>query len=289
LRPRSRLLLRLLALTAGGLLSASPAALASSTTSANWSGYAAHRTGVRFRSVSGEWRVPTASCAAGSVGYSSIWVGLGGYSLNSSALEQTGSEADCTRSGQARYFAWYELVPAAPRSLSLGVRPGDLMRASVSAAATQVTIAVSDLTDRRAFRRTFHPSQLDLTSAEWIVEAPSECTGAGQCFALPLADFGQASLFAARATTTAGRAGAITSPWWNSTEITLVPHSSRLFADMADPPGEAIPSALTAGGSTFTVSYQPISQPGGGSGPPGPFFRTRASGTATARLVHPIR
>jgi hypothetical protein len=169
------------------------------------------------------------------------------------------------------------------------VKPGDLMRASVSAAGTQVTIAVSDLTDGRAFGRSFHPAQLDVTSAEWIVEAPSECTGDGQCFALPLADFGEASLFAAHARTTAGRAGAITSPWWNSTEITLVPHSSRLFADMAEPQGEAIPSALTAGGSAFTVSYHPISQPGGGSGPPGPFFTTRASRAAAGQLIHPIR
>lgn len=289
LRRRPRLLGRLLALTVGGLLWAAPAALANSTSSANWSGYAVHRTGVRFRSVSGEWRVPTVSCTPGAVGYSSVWVGLGGYSLSSSALEQTGSEADCTRSGRAHYFAWYEMVPAVPHSLSLTVRPGDLIRASVSAAGHQVTIAVSDLTAGRTFRRSFHPSELDITSAEWIVEAPSECTGAGQCFALPLADFGQASLSAANATTTAGRDGAITSPWWNSTEITLVPHSTRLFANMAEPPGEAIPSSLTAGGSAFTVSYQPISAPGAGSGPPGPFLTTRASGTATGRLIHPIR
>jgi Peptidase A4 family len=287
MRRRPRLLGRLLALTVGGLLWVAPAALAGSATSANWSGYAVHRAGVRFGSVGGEWRVPTASCTAGSVGYSSIWVGLGGYSLSSSALEQTGSEADCTRSGRARYFAWYELVPAPPHSLSLAVRPGDLMRASVGAAGTRVTIAVSDLTAGRTFRRSFDPSQLDLTSAEWIVEAPSECTGAGQCFALPLANFGQASLFAAHATTTAGRHGTVTSHWWSSTEITLVPHGSRLFADMADPPGEAIPSSLTAGGSAFTVSYQPISGPG--SGPPGRFFTTRASRTATGRLIHPIR
>lgn len=273
-------------MTAGGLLWVAPAALATSTTSANWSGYAAHRAGVRFHSVTGEWRVPTPDCVAGSPGYSSIWVGLGGYSERSTALEQAGTEIDCTQSGKAHYFDWYELVPAAPQSLSLGVKPGDLMRVSVTASGRRVTIVVSDLTDRRTFRKSFYPSKLDTTSAEWIVEVPSECTSSGRCFTLPLADFGQASLFAARATTTAGGAGAITSRRWNTTKITLQPSGPRFISEMAARAGEAVPSPLTAGGSAFTVSYEAISLPGGGSGP---FVTTRASGVAAGRLMHPPR
>jgi hypothetical protein len=242
----------LLAITAGGLLWAAPAALAG-VTSANWAGYAAHRPGVRFRYVTGEWQVPTASCTPGAPAFSSNWIGLGGYRENSGALEQTGTETDCSASGRVNYSAWYELVPAAPHSISLGLRPGDLVRGSARAAGGWVTIVLSDLSNGRSFRRSFHPSYLDRTSADWIVEAPSECTHSGRCRTLPLADFGRTSLFAARATTVAGRAGAITSRWWNTTTITLV-HGSRSPAGTGSAP-EAAPSGLTAGGSAFTVAY----------------------------------
>ncbi len=73
--------------------------------------------------MSAQWRVPTGACSNGPT-YSSIWIGLGGYSRSSNALEQTGTELDCTREGRAVYSAWYELVPAAPRDVSLGVNAG---------------------------------------------------------------------------------------------------------------------------------------------------------------------
>ena len=38
---------------------------------------------------------------AGRESYSAVWVGLGGYSENASALEQIGTDADCSRSGAA--------------------------------------------------------------------------------------------------------------------------------------------------------------------------------------------
>ena len=60
-------------LTAAGALAlcAAPAALANTTKSSNWAGYAVHRSGVKFKKVSGRWKVPAASCAAGSRGFSS--------------------------------------------------------------------------------------------------------------------------------------------------------------------------------------------------------------------------
>jgi hypothetical protein len=281
-----RALLVTLALVTAGALSAAPVALADDGVSSNWAGYAAH--GTSFHSVWASWRQPGVSCARGQSAYSAYWVGLGGYSAGSNALEQIGTEADC-QGGHPVLSAWYEMVPAGSVTVYLPVTAGDSMTAAVTVSGHRATLVLANATRHRTFRTTVSSGPIDISSAEWIVEAPSECTGDGQCFALPLADFGEASLFAAHATTTAGRAGAITSSWWNSTEITLVPHSSRLFADMAEPQGEAIPSALTAGGSAFTVSYQPISQPGGGSGPPGPFFTTRASQAAAGQLIHPMR
>src|ERR1700745_3947283 len=79
--------------------------------STNWSGYAA-TTGT-YTSVSASWTEPTGSCS-GTAQYSSFWVGLYGY--NSSSVEQTGSEVDCSGS-RAIYYAWYAWYPRASHSI----------------------------------------------------------------------------------------------------------------------------------------------------------------------------
>jgi hypothetical protein len=257
-------------------------ALAGSTTSVNWAGYAAHRTGVHFRRVTAEWQVPSASCTPGVPGYSSLWVGLGGYSSSSNALEQTGVEVDCSSSGRGVYYAWYELVPAPPKTIPLSVRPGDLIRATVGASGGRVTITLADLTRRRTFQRSFHPSQLDTTAADWILEAPSACTNGVACFTLPLADFGRAAFQAAHAATTQGRGGAITSRLWNTTKITLVASGSRFFAGTGAGSPDAVPSALASGGSAFTVTFEGSSQ----SAPSGPFFGAGDAHRVVGRVLH---
>lgn len=282
LRPR-RVLVRTLGAAVAMFLFAAPAALADGTTSVNWAGYAAHRAGVHFRRVTGEWRIPTPSCPPGASGYSSAWVGLGGYSGRSRALEQTGVEVNCSSSGRGAYFAWYELVPARPGRVPLTVRPGDLVRATVAVSGRRVTITLADLTRRRTFQKSFSASRLDTTAADWIVEAPSECTNAGQCVTLPLADFRRNNFRAAGATSVQGASGAITSRWWSATQITLVPRGPRLLAETTDGLPDAIPSALTDGGSAFTVSFA------GSSRSPEPFFGARGGYPLVGRLVHPKR
>ncbi len=93
---------------AAGTVGTSAAATA---VSSNWAGYAV--TGQTFKTVSGTWVQPTANCSASTAETtaSAFWVGLGGDSDTSSALEQTGTEADCLANGTTRYTAWYELVP----------------------------------------------------------------------------------------------------------------------------------------------------------------------------------
>lgn len=95
--------------------------------SSNWSGYAATGSAGRFTSVSASWTQPAVTCTSKTT-YSSYWVGLDGYS--NSALEQTGTEADCIN-GRARYGAWWEVLPAAESPYSVTVRAGDAMSASV--------------------------------------------------------------------------------------------------------------------------------------------------------------
>lgn len=260
-----------------------PVALADSSQSSNWAGYAIHRSGVNFSKVVGTWRQPSAICTAGNRTYSAIWVGLGGYSQRSQALEQIGTELDCNPSGRAVSSTWYELVPAASQTINFTVRPGDLISASVVVLGHRVTVTLHDATRHRTFVKTLHPAVVDLSSAEWIVEAPSECVGEDTCQTLPLADFGSATFDFAGATSARGHAGSISDRNWDSTRISLTPQG-RHFVVYRGPGaagGAAAPSTLSSKGTSFKVAYHTASTPG-----------TRALATSVAlpragRLVHP--
>lgn len=278
LRPllqRAALVMPLTTLALGVGLCQAASANADTVTSSNWSGYAVHRTGLEFERVSAQWVVPTADCAATAPAYSATWIGLGGYSETSQALEQTGTEADCSASGDATYFAWYELVPSAGHSISLEVHAGDAILGTVTVAGRSVTITLADLTNHRSFTRTFEPAEVDTSSAEWIVEAPSACSASDRCVTLPLANFGTTRFSAAQATTTSGRIGAISSSQWTHTKIRLVTGGSRFVVDGAET-GEAVPGALSIGGSAFTVRYHETAGSQPGAGPTRPFFRSPA-------------
>jgi hypothetical protein len=239
----------------GGLIMA-PSALAGTTTSSNWAGYAIHRSGVKFKRVLGTWRQPSAACVAGVPSYSSLWVGLGGYSTTSTALEQIGSEVDCSSGGKVESSAWYELVPAPSRTIKMTVRPGDELGAEVTVDGHEVTLTLHDLTRGRTFTRRVHVATVDTSSADWIVEAPSECSGSFSCQTLPLADFGTAAFSHGKAVTTVGHAGSISDRAWDLTKITLVPRGRRFIGqDATAGSASASASGLAAGGSAFTVTY----------------------------------
>jgi hypothetical protein len=262
------------------VLLGAPAALADSTRSANWAGYAAHGSHVSFHRVFGAWRQPAATCTAGTATYSSVWVGLGGYSQNSSALEQIGSEADCRASGQVVSSVWYELVPAPSRNIRMTVAPGDYMTASVTVNGPDVHLQIADVTRRTSFQRTVHVSQLDVSSAEWIVEAPSECSSNASCQELALANFGSAQFSRATVVKTGGYHGSITDRRWSTTKITLATSGRGFIANPATA-ATAAPSTLTAGGSAFTVTY--ATAPGSGSTAAQGSFRTASVLTRPGR------
>ena len=190
-----------------------------------------------------------------------MWVGLGGYSLTSSNLEQVGTELDCNYNGHANSSAWFELVPAPSHQISLPVHPGDLISATVQATAGSVVVSISDETTHHTFRKTFHPSAVDVTSAEWILEAPSACIfGTTACQTLPLTDFGQAKFWSARAQGISGQTGTISNSSWRRTKINLTAQG-QVFS--GNRPGittlgaSATPSSLNSYGGSFTVFYRP--------------------------------
>src|ERR1700742_138702 len=153
--------------------SASAATASDAQVSANWAGYAA--TGQQFSKVSGTWVQPKASCDSGS-GDAAFWVGIGGATQESTKLEQAGTEVDCSN-GSPTYSAWYELVPDAPVTTNMAVKPGDKIATTVTVNGNSVGIAMTNQTTGAKFNKTLQMDSPDTSSAEWIAEAPSACQG----------------------------------------------------------------------------------------------------------------
>ena len=264
-------------------LACAPSALADTTDSTNWAGYAAH--GTSYKSVQGSWVQPRATCVRGTQTYSSYWVGIGGYSETSQALEQIGTEVDCGTFGRVSSTAWYELVPAPSMPVSLAVSPGDQMQASVAINGNAVTMTLTDVTRHQGFRRIVRTSTLDQSSAEWIVEAPSECISANSCQTLPLADFGSAAFSSSAAWSSSGRGGAIANPAWQTTKIDLRPDSRRYIVNTSSGPaiGIATPGGLQPGARGFAVSYSQILVAGNS------VFQARDAEVLAGHIVHPAR
>ena len=229
------------------------------TTSTNWAGYTITNR-KPFTSATGRWVQPAVTCADLSSTYSAFWVGLGGFSNRSFAVEQTGTLANCS-SGSPRYSAWYELYPAAPVTLKLAVKPGDLLSATVSVNQKTVLIRLKNVTTGRLINKKLRMSRPDTGSAEWVAEAPSGCDSAGNCRILPLANFGTVA-FSHSTANVRGHRGRISDPVWSATTI-------ELHGDLNDPTSpsqagaNAIPGAIGPDGGSFAVTWQQLTPPTG--------------------------
>ena len=136
------------------------------TESSNWSGYAVTGSSVSY--VAGSWVVPTVSTTTS--GYTSVWVGIDGFS--SSTVEQIGTDSDYV-GGRVSYYAWYEMYPAASYNISMTVKPGDAMTASVAYQGNNsFLLTITDTTETETFSKAFTMSGAARSSAEWIVDAP---------------------------------------------------------------------------------------------------------------------
>lgn len=214
--------------------------------SENWSGYAV--TGTGFKKAIGSWTAPSVDCTKTPNTYSAFWVGIDGFS--DETVEQTGTEADCVGDTPS-YYAWYEFYPAGSVLItSITVTPGDQFGAEVIYSGTEFTIGIKDFTTGKFYQKTTTVSGAQRTSAEWIAEAPC-CTFNGNI--LPLADFGTADFGpdytdikgtdVATDSTTSGDIGKFGA---DINSITMVSSNGTL---------EAVPSALSSDGTSFTVTW----------------------------------
>ena len=120
--------------------------------SSNWSGYAVSAAAKTVTNVAGSWVEPTVSSATN--GYSSVWVGIDGYSSNS--VEQLGTEADVAH-GTVTYSAWYEMYPSGMVTIpNFTVKPGDAITASVKYDATHqdFVLSINDSTESESYSTT---------------------------------------------------------------------------------------------------------------------------------------
>ncbi len=262
----------------GGLVAALVAALAgtalgaSSTiaadVSANWAGYVVTGADTSYTSVTASWKQPTVTCGQTDAGAASaFWVGLGGYSSTSKALEQVGTSADCdSQTGEPSYYAWYELVPNASVTIpKFTVHPGDLVTTSVNivAGGSSVTLQVKNRTTKKNYTTTLPFANADLSSAEWVAEAPSGCNEY-RCRPLSLSNFGsvQFTKIAALGNSIGGTLTA--NPGWTTTAISLIPSAQSgyfpgpdRFSSAATSTAGATSAEPTTDGRGFTVSWSP--------------------------------
>lgn len=148
--------------------------------SRNWSGYTA--TDGTYTGVSGTWTVPVID-GSGRLSASAAWVGIGG--VESTDLIQAGTQGVVSRFGDISYEAFYERLPDVSEPLDIRISAGDSVTVSLNQQSKgNWLISFKNNTTKESVDLAV-PYDSSLSSAEWILEAPS-----GRRRILPLANFG---------------------------------------------------------------------------------------------------
>ena len=156
--------------------------------SGNWSGYVA--TAGPYTAASGTFTVPSVSPGAPPQDLVSEWVGIDG-SGNGSLIQAGVTEVpDTTTSVGPDVFAWWEVLPLASQPIAtMAVNPGDEVSITISqVSGTSWAIHLTDGTNGQDYTQDVSYSGPG-TSAEWVVEAPTDAQGDQQ---LPLAPYSPA-------------------------------------------------------------------------------------------------
>ncbi|MGO8686087.1 MAG: G1 family glutamic endopeptidase, partial [Candidatus Dormibacteria bacterium] len=204
----------------------------------NWSGYALDEG--TYTGVSACWDVPAVPVTPLDT-YSSAWVGIGGFSGGDTTLIQTGTTEESYQ-GQVYYFAWSELLPAAPAPL-FAVTPGDTVCASIAEQSADVWgIAIQDKTGGGSYSSTTIDYTSSESSAEWIMERPALCDSPSLSCLSTLADYGEMTFTSA---TVNGGNPDLTS-------------ADGVFMYNDDNQVISTPSAPSSTGNGFNVAYGPV-------------------------------
>jgi hypothetical protein len=121
-------------------------------------------------------------------------------------------------------------------------------------------MSLKNLTRHTRFSKTIRtPQVLDVSSAEWIAEAPANCSSAGHCRVIPLTNFGTVS-FTNAALIGNGHPGTISDSTWTASPIKLIGNGTKdPFFGTGDPLGTgvgAVPGVLSSDGRSFDVAWQ---------------------------------
>lgn len=233
-----------------------------------WSGYVVTARQVSFTRVAGSWTVPLVTCTKGAVrALSTVWVGIGGYTTDSKVLDQVGTDANCDSGGHARYHAWFELLPDIAHPIDKRIGAGDTMSGSMVIAKTNlIELTLRDLTRNWTFAATIQVGAPDVTSAEWVVEAPYSCQRF-LCHQAPLANFGSVVIRDISATGN-GHRGTLATRSWKRTALVAAPCAQdSVSKDAATGTAAAISGPVSTDGTEFPVTW--AHQPGAARHCPG--------------------
>jgi hypothetical protein len=111
---------------------------------------------------------------------------------------------------------------------------------------------LTDATTQQSATKTMQMNNPDVSSAEWIAEAPSSCDQMGNCQPLTLGNFGTVRFSNATATSD-GHTGTISDLLWTTQPVALDGSTDGFVSDQSA--GSAQPSDLSTNGSAFSVSY----------------------------------
>ena len=182
-----------------------------------WAGYLVRAAAGSFSEVRGRWVQPPVVCnRPGSA--AAFWIGLGGATPQSRALEQVGTSADCSSRAELSYSAWYELWPGHVVELPIAVDAGDVIESVLGVSGGTVSISVQNLSTGAVVNRDIGMWEPQTDSAEWIVEAPAMCFAT--CTLLPLATFDRIR-FTETSATAAGHLGTISDSRWASSGLKM--------------------------------------------------------------------
>jgi Peptidase A4 family len=212
--------------------------------STDWAGYAVSSPSTPFTCVEATWIQPKIVCRETGLSAVAFWVGIGG--VGQAGLVQTGTQTQCL-GGTATIGAWHQSLPRERYATAddLPVAAGDRVHAQVLLVGRSAyALTVENLTTGANFSVTSVNRNLDPTTAEWIVEAPTVGCPT-KCAVAVLPDFGTVTLSDV-STTIDGVNGPLDAAGFVHTRTTLV-SSARLV--------RAKVSRTAADGRSFAVAW----------------------------------